>query len=72
MRGADPYLAEREMNMRVAAQLDQAQARGLLKSADDRPRESLARRGQWLLCQLGYHLVALGARLEAYSLAQEG
>ena len=72
MRGADPYLAEREMKLRVAAELDRARARGLLKPAGDRQRETLAHRGQWLLCELGYQLVALGARLEAYSLAQKG
>ena len=30
MHGADPYLAEREMKLRVAAELDRAQVRGLL------------------------------------------
>jgi hypothetical protein len=31
----------------------------------------VARRGQALLCDLGYLLVSLGARLESYGLAQE-
>ena len=71
MRSADPYLAEREMNMSVEAQRRQSQVRGLLRPAGDRQPETLARRGWWLLCELGYLLVALGARLEAHTLAQE-
>ena len=71
MRSADPDFAEREMDMRVEAELRQPQVRGLLRRAGDRQPGARARRGRGLLCELGYLLVALGARLEAYALAQE-
>jgi hypothetical protein len=72
MRSADPYLAEREMNLRVQSQLSEAQLRGLAVSGAGRQPGALARGGRELLCDLGYLLVSLGARLESYALAQEG
>jgi hypothetical protein len=68
MRSADPYLAQREMEMRVGAELRQAEARGLANLARSAQRPSLSGRCRWLLCDLGYVLVVLGARLEAYAL----
>lgn len=72
MRSADPYLAEREMNMRVESELRQAQVRGLAGTSASRQPGRLARYGQEFLCELGYQLVALGARLESYAAVPEG
>ena len=72
MRSADPYLAEREMNLRVASEQHQARVRGWARSGAQEQPGMLVRRGRELLCELGYLLVSVGARLESYALAQEG
>ena len=65
MRAADPYLAERLMHHNVAQAHLEAHRRGLLSQAPRRRGRPLAERGRLLLAELGYLLVALGARLEA-------
>lgn len=70
MRSADPYTAGRMMNLRVEEELRLADARGLVCKAGSAQPGPLSRRGRWLLCELGYGLVSLGARLEAYALAR--
>jgi len=65
MRAADPYLAERLMQQQVADAHLEAHRQGLLRKAPARLPRSLEERGRLLLAELGYLLVALGARLEA-------
>jgi hypothetical protein len=59
------------MNLRVESELHQARVRGLASSGARPEPGALARRGQALLCGLGYQLVSLGARLESYAQPQE-
>jgi hypothetical protein len=75
MRSSDFYLTERIMNQRVQAEHRQASAsrlsRQVVRAArlhGAQPGNWLAWQGRWMLCELGYRLVALGARLEATSL----
>jgi hypothetical protein len=58
------------MNLRVEDELRLAEARGLARQTSVLRENSLSQRGRSLLCELGYQLVALGARLEEYALAQ--
>ena len=67
----DPYLYEREMELRIESELRHAQARGLARIAAGGQPGRLSRYEQEFLCEFGYQLVALGARLESYALAQE-
>lgn len=64
MSYADWMFAERVMNLRVEEELAQA---GVRRRASYLRKASLrvpSWRGRWLLCEVGYRLVALGARLE--------
>jgi hypothetical protein len=69
MRSTDFYLAERTMEMNVEEQQREAEAHRLAHQARPQRPEGISQRGRWLMCELGYALVALGARLEAYSLS---
>lgn len=69
MRSTDFYLTERTMEMNVEKQLREAEAQRLAHQARPQHQEGMSQRGRWLMCELGYALVALGARLEAYSLS---
>ena len=65
MNGMDPFLAERELDLRVkAAQTEVSNLRALPPKAGGR-LEGLALRGRWLLAELGYRLVVIGARLDS-------
>ena len=64
MSYTDWMFAERVMNLRVEDEFARVQANrraSLLRKAH-RMRSSL--RGRWLLCEVGFRLVALGAWLE--------
>jgi hypothetical protein len=64
----DFFLAERTMQMRVDEELSQADGQRLVRLARPRHRPWLFRQGRLVLCELGYLLVVLGARLEEYGL----
>ncbi|HSR34914.1 MAG TPA: hypothetical protein VLY63_30475 [Anaerolineae bacterium] len=64
------YQAEREMDLKVAERLGQAEARRLARRAKVGQPAWLSWRFRWWLCGLGYRLVALGARLEEFSLSR--
>lgn len=59
MNSQELYVAERTMHSRLAERRDQIGSGG---------PGWLSRQSRWLLCEVGYLLVALGARLEAYTL----
>ena len=67
MSYAELYIAERIMHNRLEERRQEA------KSGHTSPRTGqdgqgwLAAKGRWLLCELGYRLVTLGAWLEGYS-----
>jgi len=63
----DLYAAEETMHHRLEERRS-AHARRRHRSENARPERRLAWQARWLLCELGYRLVALGARLEAYAL----
>lgn len=70
MSERDWYLAERTMDARITAELSQAKARRLARLATQQQQNQLVWQFRWLMCELGYRLVALGAWLEGFSLAQ--
>jgi hypothetical protein len=70
MSERDWYLAERTMDARVISELSQAEARRLARIARQPQPNQLVWQCRWLMCELGYRLVALGAWLEGYSLAR--
>jgi hypothetical protein len=57
--------------MRLEDKLRRAEARGLARQARLPRSNRPSQRGRWLLCELGYLLVVLGARLEEYALSQQ-
>jgi hypothetical protein len=61
------YSAEKTMHHRLEERR-QGLARRRRHRTSTRPEGWLAWQARWLLCELGYRLVALGARLEAYAL----
>jgi hypothetical protein len=61
------YTAEETMHSRLEERRE-GLARRRRPRSDARPQGWVAWRARWLLCELGYRLVALGARLEAYAL----
>jgi hypothetical protein len=67
MESIDFYSAERSMQMHVASERNRARVRGLAREARPFHRPWLTRQACGLLCQLGYSLVALGARLEEHA-----
>jgi hypothetical protein len=66
----DCFQAEQEMDLKVAERLGQAEARRLARIAKEGQPAGLSWQCRWLLCGLGYRLVALGARLEEFSLSR--
>jgi hypothetical protein len=64
------YIAQRTMDVDAEEKLRNAEAWRTRRQARSHQTGSLSRQGRLLVCQLGYLLVALGARLEAYSLPQ--
>jgi len=69
MLSYDPVQSQEIWTMILADKSRAAELHRLARQA--RPGRQMVVRGQfrWLLCSLGYALVALGARLEAYALA---
>jgi hypothetical protein len=61
------YIAEQTMGSRLEERR-QAQARRQSQEASAQEPGWLSWQARWLVCELGYRLVALGARLEAYAL----
>jgi hypothetical protein len=70
MSYGDLFVAERVMGECVKEEQGRAQARRHARQLRQRRQGGLAWRGRWLLCNLGYRLVALGAWLEGYSLSR--
>ena len=64
------YIAQRTMDVDAEEKLRNAESWRTRRQARSHQTGSLSRQGRLLLCQLGYLLVALGARLEAYGLPQ--
>jgi hypothetical protein len=64
MPDGDWYIAKRILTLRVAGE------QGPTHPARPRRPGGLAWHSRWLVCRLGYQLVALGAWLEAYSLPE--
>ena len=69
MSYGDLLFAERVMDLRVEEEQNRARARRRARQVGQRRQGGLTWRGRWLLCGLGYRLVALGAWLEGYSQA---
>jgi hypothetical protein len=63
----DLYAAEKMMHLQVEENLQWAASHRLLRQARMQRRGWVSQRGRWLLCQLGYLLVALGERLRQYA-----
>ena len=57
----DVYIAERTMDQRVAERHRLAEAKHLARMARQGQPGGLAWHGRWLVCELGFRLVALGA-----------
>ncbi len=70
MSDGDWYFAKRTMDLRVAEEHSLAKGRGLARLARKGQPGGLAWRGRWLVCGLGFQLVALGAWLEEHSLPE--
>jgi hypothetical protein len=68
MSYGDLLFAERVMDLRVEEELGRATAGRLARQVKGRRESKLSWQGRWLLCGLGYRLVAVGAWLEQYSL----
>ena len=68
MSYGDWFFAERVMNQRVEEELGRARVRRRARWVRRVRQGGLGWRCRWLLCSLGYRLVALGAWLEGYSL----
>lgn len=62
------YSAERTMGARIEERLQSLQAQRLLRQARGHRRTWLSRQARALVCDVGYRLVVVGARLEGYSL----
>jgi hypothetical protein len=70
MSYCDWLFVERVKDLRVEEEHDRARARRRARQVRTRRQTGLAWRGRWLVCGLGYRLVALGAWLEGYSLSR--
>jgi hypothetical protein len=70
MSERDWHPAKRTMDARVISELSQAQSRRLAQIARQPQPTRLAWQCRWLICELGYRMVALGAWLESFSLAR--
>jgi hypothetical protein len=69
MSYGDLLFAERVMDLRVEEEQSRAKARRSAREVGSGRQGGLAWHGRWLLCGLGYWLVAVGAWLEGYSQA---
>ena len=67
MTFGDCFLAETDMNRRVAEERSRADAKHLARRLRSGRQGRLSRQCRWLLCRLGYRLVGLGVWLERYS-----
>ena len=70
MSDGDWYVAKRMMDLRVAEEHNLADGRELARLARQGRPGGLVWHGRWLVCRLGYQLVALGAWLEGHSLPE--
>ena len=70
MSDGDWYIARRMMDLRVAQEHDLAEGRRQARLARMGRPGGLIWHGRWLVCRLGYQLVALGAWLEGHSLPE--
>jgi hypothetical protein len=62
----DLLFVERVMDLRVEEEQTRANARRRARQVRSRRQGGLSWHGRWLLCGLGYRLVALGVWLEGY------
>ena len=70
MSDGDWYMAKRMMDLRVAEEHNLAKGRELGRLTREGQPGGLVWQGRWLVCRLGYRLVALGAWLEGHSLPE--
>jgi hypothetical protein len=70
MSYTDWLFVERVKDLRVEEEHRRVRARRRARQVGARRQTGLVWRGRWLLCGLGYRLVALGAWLEGYSQAR--
>jgi hypothetical protein len=70
MSNGEWLFGERVMDLRVEEEHSRARARRLARQVGTGRHRGLVWQGRWLLCSLGYRLVALGAWLEGYSLSR--
>ena len=68
MSDGDWWIARRTMDLRVTEEHNLAKARRLAHLARQGRPGGLGWHSRWLMCSLGYQLVALGAWLEGHSL----
>jgi hypothetical protein len=66
MSYGDWLFVERVMDLCVEEEQGRAKSRRRARQVRQQRQGRLSWHGQWLLCELGYRLVALGARLEGY------
>jgi hypothetical protein len=64
------YIAQRTLDVDMEEKLRNAEDWRTRRQARSHHPSSLSRQSRLLVCHLGYLLVALGARLEAYSLPE--
>ena len=65
----DPVQSQEIWKMILADKAHQAEMHRLARQTGTRRQMAVQWQLRWLLCSVGYGLVALGARLEAYALA---
>ncbi|MGD9317401.1 MAG: hypothetical protein PVG56_11235 [Anaerolineae bacterium] len=70
MSYGDLLFGERVMDLCVEEEQRRAKGRRRARQVGQRRQGGMAWRGRWLLCNLGYRLVALGAWLEGYTLSR--
>lgn len=70
MSYGDWLFVERVMDLCVEEEQGRAKGRRRARQARQRRQGGMAWKGRWLLCNLGYRLVALGAWLEGYTLSR--
>ena len=70
MAHREPSSAEHVVGLQAEEKDGQANERQRTRQAGQRRPGGVAWHGRWLLCNLGYRLVALGAWLEGYGLSR--
>ena len=70
MAHREPSSAEHVVSLQAEEQDGQANEKQRTQQARQRRPGGVAWHGRWLLCNLGYRLVALGAWLEGYGLSR--